>query len=163
MTKVSVKQFEEVFETDGTELSYRYHKANHLKDEELPIVKPIVSYNIWKQMYDEENSELNIYDFIIKHTDNKNVDILKGVERERFLDANPYYDINFKYIEECINKFLDYNNIELKFLTTNKLAEMYVDEMMNYGSVKDFLIDDRFVKELISKGHITLKLQSPFK
>lgn len=163
MTNVKAEAFKEVFEEENPELSHRYHKANNLKPEQLPIIKPVVSYEIWKKMYQENNSTQDIYDFIVENTDERNLEILENEKREEYLDKNPYHDIGYRYIEKCINQILAYNNLELEFINSVELAKMYIEEMFEYGSVKKYLLSQSFINSLIERSYITITLQSPFK
>lgn len=163
MNKVTLKEVKDVFELDEAELSYRYKQAKGLDKSTVVLIQPTQqeNYTSWVDMYNDSNTQQDIYDFIVNQLKDEAISILEGKERKDFLDKNPTLDYAYRYTSECIEKVLDYNNIELINVTPYYIAVLMEDEMIAYGSVKGYLLNDEFISDLVQKGFVKLTLNTP--
>ncbi|OEK58926.1 hypothetical protein [Staphylococcus equorum] len=163
MNKVTLKEVKDAFELEEAELCYRYKQAKGLDKSTVVLIRPTQkeNYESWVDMYNESNTDQDIYDFIISQFKDEAIRILEGKEREDFLDKNPTLDYAYQYTSECIKKVLDYNNVELINVTPYNIAVIMEDEMIAHGSVKGYLLNDEFISDLVKKGFVKLTLKTP--
>ncbi|HCU7578021.1 MULTISPECIES: hypothetical protein [Staphylococcus] len=161
MNSVLNNPFIDILENDEAELSYRYKVKHDISDIILPVVKPSKDSEKWLEQYRKDNSNLDEYDFIVMNTDN--VELLTGVDKDNFLDRNPYYDIGNHYKAKCIREVLNVNNLELLNATEYDVADTFESQMTQGVSIKDFVVSEYFIDSLFNKGLVRLKVKSPFK
>lgn len=160
--KTVESQFADVFELDQAELNYRFKKKEKMRDASIILIHPKEDYATWAKRYKEDNSNSDIYDYIIENVAQEELEILSEDKAEQYINNNPNFDTDQKYITRKIDELLTFNNIKLVNVTAQNIANIYYDDILHHGNVIEYILDEDFIKSLIDKGFVDIKLTSPF-
>lgn len=160
--KTVESQFADAFELDEAELNYRFKRKEKMSDASIVLIHPKEDYATWAKRYKEDNSSSDVYDYIIENIAQEEIEILSEDKAEQYINNNPIFDTDQKYITRKIDELLTFNNIKLVNVTAQNIANIYYDDILNHGNVIQYILDEDFIKSLIDKGFVDIKLTSPF-
>ncbi|RIM29624.1 hypothetical protein BUY35_07280 [Staphylococcus cohnii] len=160
--KTVESQFADAFELDKAELNYRFKRKEKMSDASIVLIHPKEDYATWAKRYKEDTSSSDVYDYIIENIAQEEIEILSENKAEQYINNNPIFDTDQKYITRKIDELLTFNNIKLVNVTAQNIANIYYDDILNHGNVIQYILDEDFIKSLIDKGFVDIKLTSPF-
>lgn len=153
--------FEEIFENDKSELSYRFKLYKNIDEHNVVLFYPKDNFIIWQKNYENSKTNLDEYDYIIQNIRDDEIEILRGSKAELYINENPIFDTNLSFISQQLSKIFEYNNIKLVNITVADIARIYYDDILNYGNVTKYILEENFIKSLIRKGFVDVKLSYP--
>ena len=137
--KTVESQFADAFELDEAELNYRFKRKEKMSDASIVLMHPKEDYATWAKRYKEDNSNSDVYDYIIENIAQEELEILSEDKAEQYINNNPIFDTDQKYITRKIDELLTFNNIKLVNVTAQNIANIYYDDILNHGNVIQYI------------------------